>query len=351
MYRAGYFFPLPDIPVEITTIYMFKNYRSLWKKFQEGKASKEEKQMLMEFLEEKEGQEMLSSLMQEDWEAADNALFVGKLSNEELFEQIQSRIEKEGRIERIRKIIPNRTWAVAAAAAVAALLAVSGWYFNYKDINRQTILAVEAGESFQQFTLPDGSELYLNAASKVQFPQNFKKNRQITLEGEGFFKVKKGLKSPFSLSFAGHNLLVTGTEFSVKSYQGDSLSLVHVKEGSVNVFSQKDTLSLTLGELALISNDSGTQEELSLDFDNQNSWLKGELWFEEEALEDVFHTFERAYGVGFDLDTSMRGVRKRKINARYKRSTELSEILEGLKYLYQFNCQYITEDSVRVWKN
>ena len=104
----------------------------------------------------------------------------------EIYSNIEKKIQGVGRV---RKLVLN--FSYGAAAAILVLLSVL--FFN----NGDTIVSTNIGDQLS-VVLPDGSEVVLNAKSTVSYDEgNWETNRQITLEGEAYFKVKKGI--PFSL--------------------------------------------------------------------------------------------------------------------------------------------------------
>ena len=72
--------------------------------------------------------------------------------------------------------------------------------------------------------LPDGSRVWLNADSKLTYPEQFAKyNRDVTLEGEAYFEIAKNKKSPFQVFAENVKIQVTGTCFNVKAYPSDKV--------------------------------------------------------------------------------------------------------------------------------
>jgi ferric-dicitrate binding protein FerR (iron transport regulator) len=89
-----------------------------------------------------------------------------------------------------------------------------------------------------QITLPDGTKVWLNAASSLKFPSTFKelKNRKVELTGEGYFEVAKDKAHPFIVATSKQEVEVLGTHFNINSYADEPNTKTTLLEGSVRVF-------------------------------------------------------------------------------------------------------------------
>ena len=85
------------------------------------------------------------------------------------------------------------------------------------------------------YYFPDGSRVWLNADSKLTYPEQFAKyNRNVTLEGEAYFEIAENKKSPSVLA-ENVKIQVTGTCFNVKAYASDKVIKTTLDEGSINI--------------------------------------------------------------------------------------------------------------------
>ncbi len=124
-----------------------------------------------------------------------------------------------------RKPFPWR-WAVAASLV---LLVASAAYFMMPVDSIQNLAFSDQQEQITQkgqhsvITLEDGTKVWLNADSRLEYPKTFsdKSVREVYLDGEGFFKVTRNEKKPFVVKTAGIDIKVLGTSFNVKSYRED----------------------------------------------------------------------------------------------------------------------------------
>lgn len=153
---------------------------------------------------------------------------------------------------KVRKVSRIALWALANAAALCAIF-FGAKYLSQSRSDRaleQTLLSVSAplGQRVD-FTLPDGTLVKLNSGATLSYPMQFSKDhRDVSLEGEAYFKVSHNADRPFEVSTFATTVEVLGTEFNIAAdkSQGDfSLALV---QGSVKVSSHYDALVLHAGE-------------------------------------------------------------------------------------------------------
>lgn len=150
------------------------------------------------------------------------------------------------------------------------------------------------------FTMSDGTEVYLNSASSIRFPSKFEgSKRMVYLNGEAFFKVKHNDAMPFKVMITNGEVTDIGTEFNVKSWRGDGESIVTVKEGKVSfaagIRGEKSVVYLTEKESAKLNEKGELSTPARTNVDRQLGWMKGNLYFENAPLEEVFRSLDRSY--------------------------------------------------------
>ncbi len=183
----------------------------------------------------------------------------------------------------------RRWWAYAAAAAV---IVIFGYLFLFQN-QLQTFSTPIASQ--QTFTLPDGSEVVLNAFSKITFDKgDFLKNRTLNLDGEAFFKVEEG--SNFSVETSNGFVQVMGTSFNV--YSRKNKLGVTCYTGLVGVYFQ-DTSNMQLLQpddqmIALngeIISNIAVKDRLSPE------WSRGHSRFSLADMTEVAEELERQFDV------------------------------------------------------
>ena len=175
-------------------------------------------------------------------------------------------------------------------------------YTNEESINSYNELIVPNGKQFK-VQLSDGSLIFVNSGSKLRFPVslNRKKTRDVFLEGEAFFEVKKNMAAPFIVHTKDMNVQVLGTKFNVSSYQNDKNTSVVLKEGSVGitksseVFDKKSGIVITSGEQVILKDETFSVNKVSIE--KYVAWKDGYLFFENDKFEDIIKKLERYYNI------------------------------------------------------
>ncbi|HBL78798.1 MAG TPA: hypothetical protein DDZ79_02070 [Aequorivita sp.] len=207
---------------------------------------------------------------------------IAEMNSQANFEAISNKTKSVRRLQ--NRNIFSVVWKVAA---VFALLLAGYYYTTTLDTSVKTEIA-----QTQRFLLPDGSEVALNAASKITYNKKDWANiRELTLDGEAYFKVKKG--SNFSVKTDEGTVSVLGTQFNVSARDG--LFIVACFEGLVSVAFNDTLLKLPAGQKIQIENG-----KLMLNEANPNHspvWLNDESSFENVSLQRVLEELERQFAV------------------------------------------------------
>lgn len=175
-----------------------------------------------------------------------------------------------------------------------------------------------------QVTLPDGSKVWLNAASSLRYPIDFSgKTRVVELEGEAYFEVSPDQDRPFTVSTKGQEIEVLGTAFNINAYSNEPSMVTTLVNGSVMVTSIQsgETAVLKPHQQAILSETSLKVQHV--DPTPYTAWQKGYFVFEEADLKTIMRQLERWYGVEVDYNT----IPDRKLYARIDRNKNLSSVL------------------------
>jgi len=183
------------------------------------------------------------------------------------------------------KVIPLYRYIGAIAAAVALLF---GFLFFF---NTDTTYSTEIAAT-ENILLPDESEMKLHANSLAKVNKNWDKNRSLKLQGEAFFKVKKGKK--FSVLTNLGTVEVLGTQFSVNTFN-ESLFTVKCFEGKVRVTTPQKTLILMPGDAFQLSNKNSSTWKFS---QSEPTWISNsEVTFNKVALPLVVKSLTNHYSL------------------------------------------------------
>lgn len=191
--------------------------------------------------------------------------------------------------------------------------------------------------------LPDGSTVWLNSGSSLQFPNSFPdRERIVTVQGEAYFEIAKDPSKPFKLLAAGAQIQVTGTKFNVKAYKNDSTVRTTLVEGSVRIKAGNKTDSLKAGDQAILTKDG---KIVKIKPDNAGkqalAWRENKFKWVHEDLKNIIGDISHWYGYDVHYRTNVSGIT---YSVTLNRSVSLDEILKilTLNTLLKFDIDYKT---------
>ena len=181
--------------------------------------------------------------------------------------------------------------------------------------------------------LSDGTTVYLNAESKLEFPVKFSgKERVVTLEGEAYFQVAASKKHPFIVKTKDMDVLVTGTEFNVKAYPDELNVQTTLLKGNVSVFTgfgKKEEVGIIPAQQAQWNRKKAALEVREVDPALFTAWRNGQFIFRQDRLEDIMRTLARWYDVEVVyLDESIKDMA---FAGKLDRSEDITPILNVLR--------------------
>lgn len=195
---------------------------------------------------------------------------------------------------------------VAAILVIGTVLSLAGAYLS--GVSEQEEIAVvmvhksnPAGQ-ISEITLPDGSTVWLSAASSLKYPEKFSEtDRTIELNGEAFFEVIRDTERPFVVNAGPLTTYVLGTTFNIKAYSEDSDIEVTLATGKVEVAVEGEEQKRVLepNQKVRYEREVGLGETELADASLARAWTQRELVFIRESFGTIAKTFERWYGVDF----------------------------------------------------
>lgn len=201
-----------------------------------------------------------------------------------------------------------------------------------KTAPRMQKLSTPRGMDFKVI-LPDGSEVWLNAESTIEFPTSFLGNdRQVILKGEAYFKVARNENSPFVVISDRMKVRVLGTEFNFKNYTEET-SHVSLVKGTVEVScidSEQSSVTLKPGQDAWW-NETGEIHVREVDTYAVTQWVDGFFYFDNTPLVEVLRELGRWYNLGVVFRNAAGMHYKMHFSA--SRDEEIGQALENLNRL------------------
>lgn len=207
---------------------------------------------------------------------------------------------------RIRKGIEigkrRRSFKWIGVAAAVLLLIVCGYFYKSdKPAARQMAVYVPR-EHQNRLLLPDSSEVWLNADSKLTYNETDNK-REVMLEGEAFFNIKQAAGRPFVVKAGPCTATVLGTSFNIKAYKNDPKVLITVATGKVQVQDEHQQLKvLTANKQIALEPITGAIREQKVNAVVYKAWIDGSFEVNNETFEEVANRLSRKYGVDIHFE-------------------------------------------------
>lgn len=185
--------------------------------------------------------------------------------------------------------------------------------------------------------LPDGTEVWLNAASSVQYPVAFKgRERRVKISGEVYFEVAAKSWQPFVVETDQMKLEVLGTSFNVNTYNDEKTIRTTLLTGAVKVTPAHTTQPKVLvpGQTAVLSKPDASSSEFTLtvtetpDADRIIAWKNGLFNFDGMDLYSVMRQLERWYNIDIEYVGKPENVI---FKGKMHRNTNLSDVLKVLE--------------------
>jgi len=203
---------------------------------------------------------------------------------------------------------------------------------NAQPANLMNTLTTPRGGQYE-LTLPDGTQVWLNAASSISYPVQFTgRERKIRMTGEVYFEVAHNDHKPFIVDVDGKSsITVLGTHFNVNSYADEGAVSTTLLEGKVRIASARgESAVLRPGQQAKQPIAPGGKMTLvsDADIDEVMAWKNGTFYFNRTSLPVVMRQIERWYDVEVIYEKQVPSIR---FGGEIKRDLTLSQLLEGLQ--------------------
>jgi transmembrane sensor len=348
-----------------------------------GESSAEEELFLIDWLGESTENQQYFTESEQIWNSLNIELHKDKFDSRAAFNKFSLSIRKPGKRNEpvnYRNIIRNSVkWA-----AIGLILLTAGSVFSYYMIRYENSLNASIVEinspagSRSNVILSDGSSVWLNAGSKIKYSRNFGSNdRNIYLEGEGFFNVEKDNKIPFTVITSQIEIVALGTSFNVKSYPEEGYIQTTLVSGSLQVtrsqYKQEESGVLLEpnqqityykgSDKLLLTHETDTGKENKMQPRQERSsvpapprivmsrgvdpeiftaWKDNRLIFDNEPFESIAIKLERRFGARIIIEDEE--IKNKKFKGRFEEIT-IEQALTALKFASPFEF-YIKEDTI-----
>jgi len=179
-----------------------------------------------------------------------------------------------------------------------------------------------------QVVLPDGTRVWLNAASSLTYPTVFiGPDRRVQLNGEAYFEVARKKDQPFLVAAGNMQVNVLGTHFNLMAYDDENAIKTTLLEGAVKVTKGDASYMLQPGQQASLDRSSGAFRILAVNVDEVVAWKNGVFELGGETIEPVMREMARWY----DVDVEYQGKTNEHFRGTIPRSANASEVFRMLE--------------------
>ena len=246
--------------------------------------------------------------------------------------------------------IPLRRVAVrtAAAAVIAAVLLAGGFttVSLSKRLAQPVTVVTQLGER-SQVVLPDGTKVWLNSSSSVEYVAPFfSRQRRVKMEGEAYFEVEHDRRAPFVVSTNGLDIEVLGTRFNIRNDDNEHRVTTVLLEGAVKAYaSGREQASVRLHPAQQLVFDTRTHAMRLTDCPSAErsiNWIDGRFCFEHDTFGEIVAELKRYYNVDIRfMDTRLRDMR---FSGNFRVEDGIYHIMSVLQLTYKFNYRIAGND-------
>ncbi len=241
------------------------------------------------------------------------------------------KMQLQGKLENLpfeeQTIVPYNSFKRFFFAITVAALIIGFSFFIYIKINGKEQVKNSLNEvatkrgSKSIIKLPDGTQVWLNADSKLTFKENFgDKTREVSLNGEAFFDVFHDAEHPFIIHTGKADVKVLGTTFNIRNYALDKTIEATLIKGKIEVtltdrpdekliIHPSEKIIISKESNLLVANKAKIREESAVDkviltsatikdsIIVETSWMKDKMVFVNQPLGKIAEELERKFAV------------------------------------------------------
>lgn len=310
--------------------------QTLLERYLKGELSPTELETFQHYLQQTDVAE-LETFMQATWEHdADLQQEVNPQLSQQMLQNIRQQISQE---TPVRRLLPRRSWQVAAAILLLAIIgAVITWQLT-NSLNEPTLVINESNQ-IKKIELEDGSVVWLNRQTQLTYVLTRRK-RALTLDGEAFFEVTRDSKRPFTVQTGNMSTTVLGTSFNIEAFSEDERLEVSLVTGKVAVKIEQNgafkSWQLAPGEqLQYLTKENQIRRGQFKMYD-ETAWREGQLVLQKMPLTTALRQISRLYDAELQFDTLR--LNTCTVTSTFDQNNSIDEVLTVLLYPYNLTYQ------------
>jgi Fe2+-dicitrate sensor, membrane component len=239
------------------------------------------------------------------------------------WELVKKRIEASSfRHKRLKSVL---TISSIAALIFVVYLPLSN-YFSGSTARDTGSASLHVGKGgFSRINLPDGSLVILNAESRLTYSPSFgETDREVILEGEGFFYVEKSENFPFRVKTGTHTIEVLGTQFNVRNYPDEKELEVTLQKGSIHL--NEENITMVPNQHFIFNKETATGKITHADVSDYIGWIEGRFICNDLTLAEICRRLERKFNV--DITIRNDRLKQERFYGVFRNNENLQEILD-----------------------
>ena len=254
-----------------------------------------------------------------------------------------------------RRISLRRITLRAAAAAAVAVILLAGGVTTVslsKRLAQPLTVITHLGER-SQVVLPDGTKVWLNSASSVEYiAPFFSRERRVKMDGEAYFEVQHDAQAPFVVSTNGLDIKVLGTRFNIRNDDNDHSITTVLLEGAVKAYAsgdEKAAVRLRPSQQLVFDTRTGAMrltDEPSAD--RSINWIDGRFCFEHDTFAEIVAELKRYYNV--DVRFMDDALRSERFSGDFRVEDGIYHIMSVLQLTYKFTYKVVGND-IEIYPN
>ena len=254
-----------------------------------------------------------------------------------------------------RRISLRRITLRAAAAAAVAVILLAGGVTTVslsKRLAQPLTVITHLGER-SQVVLPDGTKVWLNSASSVEYVAPFfSRERRVKMDGEAYFEVQHDAQAPFVVSTNGLDIKVLGTRFNIRNDDNDHRITTVLLEGAVKAYAsgdEKAAVRLRPSQQLVFDTRTGAMrltDEPSAD--RSINWIDGRFCFEHDTFAEIVAELKRYYNV--DVRFMADALRSERFSGDFRVEDGIYHIMSVLQLTYKFTYKVVGND-IEIYPN
>lgn len=243
-------------------------------------------------------------LMKKSWDKFNSNPAEKYMDTGKAWEVLNRRMENDGLMQQHTPVVrmDRVHYALRIAAVIVLIMAVGipALYYSVNNSRESGLLEYSSPEGILTVDLPDGSRVFLNEGATLQYDGAGEEQREVTLEGEGYFDVAADNNRPFLVNAGKVTVTVLGTSFNVRQPENAPVE-VFVESGSVRLDLQEEKQSITLGP-GQLGQASESLKISKMEDLNYLAWKTLDFKFVDESVDEVLRILEKAYHVDVRME-------------------------------------------------